>query len=95
MEIPSSPDSGSSAERTRAYRQRLRQQGLARAEQKPCISCGRLILASQITDPIRVASAGGTLLCAPCWRRSPDGKAAELQRRRQRRQQQQQQQGEG
>jgi hypothetical protein len=76
----------SSAARTRAYRARLKAAGQQRADLPPCQQCGRPILASRIQPGgLRDQSALGRLLCAPCWRRSPDGQAAERLRDSQRR----------
>jgi len=76
----------SSAARTRAYRARLKAAGQRRADLPPCQQCGRPILLSKITPgSLRDQSALGRVLCAPCWRRSPDGLAAERIRDNQRR----------
>lgn len=77
--------SSTSAERTRAYRERLKQQGLERAVQPPCPGCGRPInLALIAADSPRGRSSTGATLCAPCWRKSPEGREAERERDRQR-----------
>jgi hypothetical protein len=74
-----------SAERTRAYRQRLRESGADRADTPPCLLCGRPIVLSRI-DPAspRGQSRTGRALCAPCWRKSDEGRAAERERNRKR-----------
>ena len=79
--------SGSSAARTRACRERLKAAGRDRAERPPCLLCGRLITLGSI-DPasIRGQSRTGLVLCAPCWRKSDEGKASERVRNEQRRQ---------
>lgn len=73
----------SSAARTRAYRARLKAAGATRAETPPCLLCGRPVLLAQI-DPAsaRGRSRTGKALCAGCWRRSDEGKAAERERNR-------------
>ena len=81
------PAASSSAERTRACRARLKAAGLTRADKPPCLLCGRPILLSAIDpDSTRGKSRTGLVLCAPCWRKSPEGKAAERARNEQRRQ---------
>lgn len=69
------------AERTRAYRARLKETGADRAERPPCLLCGRPILLAKI-DPesARGRSRTGRALCAPCWRKSDEGRAAERTR---------------
>lgn len=73
----------SSSERTKAYRARLREQGATHADRQPCLLCGRSVLLAQI-DPAsaRGKSRTGNVLCAPCWRKSDDGRAAERERNR-------------
>jgi len=79
---PASPKD-SSAERTRAYRARLRAAGKDRADLPPCQACGRPVLLSRITpSSLRDQSELGKKLCASCWRRSPDGLAADRARDR-------------
>ena len=74
----------SSAERTRAYRAKLKAAGQRRADLPPCRDCGRPILLSQIRPgTLRDQSALGRVLCSVCWRRSPDGQAADRARDRQ------------
>ena len=74
-----------SAERTRAYRERLRAAGKDRADTPPCLLCGRPITLSRI-DPAstRGQSRTGRALCAPCWRKSDEGRAAERARNQRR-----------
>jgi len=82
---PAGPSS--SAERTRACRERLKAAGRDRAERPPCLLCGRLITLGSIDpDSIRGQSRTGLVLCAPCWRKSDEGKASERARNEQRRQ---------
>lgn len=73
------------AERTRAYRQRLKEAGKDRADTPPCLLCGRSIVLGLI-DPAspRGQSRTGRALCATCWRKSDEGKAAERERNRNR-----------
>ena len=73
------------AERTRAYRQRLKAAGKDRADTPPCLLCGRSIVLGLI-DPAspRGQSRTGRALCATCWRKSDEGKAAERERNRNR-----------
>ena len=74
-----------SAERTRAYRERLKAAGVDRADTPPCLLCGRPIVLSRIDpDSPRGQSRTGRSLCAPCWRKSDDGRAAERERNRNR-----------
>ena len=81
------PAASSSAERTRACRERLKAAGRDRAERPPCLLCGRLITIGSIDpDSTRGKSRTGLVLCAPCWRKSDEGKAAERVRNEQRRQ---------
>lgn len=74
-----------SAERTRAYRKRLKAAGKDRADTPPCLLCGRPITLSRI-DPAstRGQSRTGRALCAPCWRKSDEGRAAERERNQRR-----------
>lgn len=78
---PRQPLSG--AERTKAYRERLKAKGAERADRPPCLLCGRPILLSQI-DPnsARGQSRTGRALCATCWRKSEEGRASERERDR-------------
>jgi hypothetical protein len=73
------------AERTRAYRQRLKAAGKDRADTPPCLLCGRSIVLGLI-DPAspRGQSRTGRALCASCWRKSDEGRAAERERNRKR-----------
>ena len=73
----------SGAERTKAYRERLKAKGAERADRPPCLLCGRPILLSQI-DPAsaRGQSRTGRALCATCWRKSDEGRAVERMRDR-------------
>ena len=74
-----------SAERTRAYRERLKAAGVDRADTPPCLLCGRPIVLSRIDpDSPRGQSSTGRALCATCWRKSDDGRAAERERNRNR-----------
>lgn len=84
----------SSAERTRRYRARLAKAGAKRAENPPCRDCGRVVQLAQIKpgSPRDLSSLGRTL-CAPCWRKSPDGRAAEAGRKRRTRAEQADSQG--
>jgi hypothetical protein len=72
-----------SAERTKAYRQRLKEAGATHADRPPCLLCGKPVLLGQI-DPAsaRGRSRTGSVLCATCWRKSDEGKAAERERNR-------------
>ena len=74
-----------SAKRTRLYRARLKAAGKDRADTPPCVLCGRPLLLSRI-DPAspRGKSRTGLALCAPCWRKSPEGQAAERERNQRR-----------
>lgn len=80
------PAAPSAAERTRAYRARLREAGATRADRPKCLLCPNPILLAQI-DPVspRGKSRTGRVLCAACWRKSDEGKAAERERYRARR----------
>lgn len=73
----------SGAERQRRYRARLKAGQAPGTELPPCLLCGRPILLSQI-DPesARGRSRTGRSLCAPCWRKSDEGRAAERERNR-------------
>lgn len=75
-----------SAQRTKAYRERLKARGATHADRPPCLLCGRPVLLAQI-DPAsaRGRSRTGSVLCATCWRKSDEGKAAERERNRNRR----------
>ena len=70
------PQSG--AERTRRYRERLAANG--GPQLKPCLACGRMIQTLQQGE--RGGSDAG-LLCNPCWRKSPAGKAFKAEQKRQ------------
>jgi len=69
------PQSG--AERTRLYRERLAANGAAQT--RPCLACGRLI---QLLKQVDRGSPELNLLCNPCWRKSPAGKAVQAERKR-------------
>jgi hypothetical protein len=79
--MPEQGKETTSAERTRAYRERLRAAGKDRADTPPCLLCGRPITLNRI-DPssTRGQSRTGRALCAPCWRKSDEGRAAERER---------------
>lgn len=83
MSEPEQEKRDSSNERTKAYRQRLKERGTTHADRPPCLLCGRPILLAQI-DPAsaRGKSRTGSVLCASCWRKSDEGRAAERQRNR-------------
>jgi hypothetical protein len=72
-----------SAGRTRAYRARLKEAGATQAEKPPCLLCGTPVLLAQI-DPEspRGKARTGRALCAKCFRKSEEGKAAERERNR-------------
>lgn len=81
------PEQGrdTSAERTRAYRERLKAAGKDRAERAVCLLCGRSIALNQIKpNSPRGQSRTGRALCAGCWRKSDEGRAAERDRNRNR-----------
>jgi hypothetical protein len=75
----------SGAERQARYRERLKAAGRDQADTPPCLLCGRPILLTKI-DPEgpRGQSRTGRSLCAPCWRKSDEGRAAERERNRSR-----------
>jgi hypothetical protein len=81
--MPEQPDSP--AERTRRYRERLREAGASHANRPPCLLCGKPILLFRV-DPnsTRGRSRTGMVLCATCWRKSDEGRAAERVRNRNR-----------
>lgn len=85
MADASSKETGplSGAERQQRYRARLKAGQPAGTELPPCLLCGRPILLAQI-DPLsaRGRSRTGRSLCAPCWRKSDEGRAAERERNR-------------
>lgn len=83
MPEPKQERRDSSNERTKAYRQRLKERGATHADRPPCLLCGRPILLAQI-DPAsaRGQSRTGSVLCASCWRKSDEGRAAERERNR-------------
>ena len=70
--------SSSSADRVRLFRERQRQ-GLAGPETY-CLACGRRLRPLQQGQQRKEGNGG--LLCAACWRRSPEGKAADAERKR-------------
>lgn len=79
-------DKPTPAERTKAYRERLKAAGRDRADMPGCLLCGRKILLGQL-DPEspRGKSRTGHVLCATCWRKSDEGLAAERAKGRKRR----------
>jgi hypothetical protein len=70
--------SSSSADRVRLFRERQRQ-GLAEPEAY-CLACGKRLRPLQQGQQRKEGNGG--LLCAACWRRSPEGKAADAERKR-------------